>query len=264
MHRSGTSLLGNWVSSLGLHLGEKFYKPSVYNPKGYFEDIDFLNLHKNMLPYYGIDRGGHEVIHKFKITNTHRNEIIKLLNKKNKKEQWGWKDPRTVLFLETYKELISDGLYIVVFRTWENVVKSLIKREIGETRKKPKTIIDLILYPITELRNYKKLVNHYAEIWIFYNEAILNNFDYQDKNVIFTNYKSLLKNDKLIFLKIKKMGFKIKYKPFEEVFDKDILSETNNFFFKFYLSHNFKKRIRRINVEFETRIKNEFGHMFTK
>ena len=51
MHRSGTSLLANLLNQAGLSLGEKLLGPMDSNPKGHFEDYDFLKFHKELLAF---------------------------------------------------------------------------------------------------------------------------------------------------------------------------------------------------------------------
>ena len=45
MHRSGTSVTANWLNLCGLNLGDELYGASKFNKNGYYEDIEFLELH---------------------------------------------------------------------------------------------------------------------------------------------------------------------------------------------------------------------------
>ena len=49
MHRSGTSLTASFVRSLGIDVGDNLLSPDAYNPKGYFEDVAFVELQRSML-----------------------------------------------------------------------------------------------------------------------------------------------------------------------------------------------------------------------
>src|SRR3954453_24026745 len=49
MHRSGTSLVASYLSSLGVGLGDRLLAADARNPHGYFEDADFRELHGEML-----------------------------------------------------------------------------------------------------------------------------------------------------------------------------------------------------------------------
>ena len=41
MHRSGTSLVANWLHDCGLHVGDRLLEGTFANEKGYFEDLIF-------------------------------------------------------------------------------------------------------------------------------------------------------------------------------------------------------------------------------
>ena len=49
MHRSGTSLVTKCFECFGYGLGETLMAPSSDNPKGFFEDLDIVNLNDNLL-----------------------------------------------------------------------------------------------------------------------------------------------------------------------------------------------------------------------
>ena len=49
MHRSGTSLITQWLQRCGLFIGDSLEGPGVGNVQGHFEDIDFLQLHQELL-----------------------------------------------------------------------------------------------------------------------------------------------------------------------------------------------------------------------
>ena len=49
MHRSGTSLVASLLQEAGLSIGERLLGPSAGNRKGHFEDVDFVELHEDIL-----------------------------------------------------------------------------------------------------------------------------------------------------------------------------------------------------------------------
>ncbi len=129
MHRSGSSLFANWLHSSGIFIGKHLYGPASSNKKGHFEDYDFLNLHKNDLLEKKEDISG-----LFVKSNTLKFENkSKLLAKEIIKQRanytiWGWKEPRTTLYLNAWKELIPQLKVIVLVREEDEVIKSLYKR----------------------------------------------------------------------------------------------------------------------------------------
>ena len=50
MHRSGTSLTASWLEHCGLMVHDgNFYGPDTGNPKGHFEDKEFVDLHASAI-----------------------------------------------------------------------------------------------------------------------------------------------------------------------------------------------------------------------
>ncbi|WP_417887300.1 sulfotransferase domain-containing protein [Zunongwangia sp.] len=223
MHRSGTSVTANWLNVCGLNLGDELYGASKFNKNGYYEDIDFLELHMKLLQECNIHSSGHEDLKKIKLSSKQKGEIKKLIINKNVKLQWGWKEPRTCLFIEYYKKLIPNAVFLVVYRDYKDVVASLILRE--HNLKMPSRITGLkdLIY----LVKFQKLVDHYSKIWLHYNNLLIQNL-YGHKNVIFTNYKDLLKNDKKVYEFLISTGVKIRYISFSEIFDNKLMQEKRN------------------------------------
>ena len=60
--------------------------------------------------------------------------LDKLQPKFSRNHDWGWKDPRTCLFLDYYRALDSGVNFLIVFREPEVVVASLLKPQpsVGE------------------------------------------------------------------------------------------------------------------------------------
>src|SRR5262245_1322694 len=53
MHRSGTSLFAGVLGLLGAGLPKNLLPANSWNPKGYFEPLDIVNLHEEMLSALG-------------------------------------------------------------------------------------------------------------------------------------------------------------------------------------------------------------------
>ena len=49
MHRSGTSMTAMLLAQHGVHMGERLIPGNRHNPRGYFEDADFVELQRSML-----------------------------------------------------------------------------------------------------------------------------------------------------------------------------------------------------------------------
>jgi len=221
MHRSGTSLVSNWLQECGLHLGDHLYAASKYNSKGYFEDVDFLQTHKKLLKFNGVHPSGHESPKEINL-NTEQTKILYdlLVNKNKKYRQWGWKEPRTVLFVKTYKKLLNNTYYIIIYRDHDEVVNSLIKREkISKLKRNFLFSIKIKLFK-------RKWFNHYSKVWTLYNKILLDNFKLNE-NCMFLNYSTLSNNYAKVIDILNENGFDLSKKDFNQIYQHNLMSKKH-------------------------------------
>lgn len=129
MHRSGTSYAASVLQSAGLVLGERLLGPDPTNPRGHFEDRDFLELHQALLRDRGFADTGFVAGQAVEPTAAFRARAADLVAARRAQGRpWGWKDPRTVLLLDAWRELLPEGRYLIVFRPPWEVVDSLYRR----------------------------------------------------------------------------------------------------------------------------------------
>ena len=127
MHRSGTSCLAGSLQQRGLYLGEVIEK-SLFNYKGNRENISIRNLNDSILEFSkgSWDSPPDKIIwndnHKF-----HRQSIIDNFVYK-RISLWGFKDPRTIITLPFWLEVLREPKLIASFRHPTEVAKSLSKR----------------------------------------------------------------------------------------------------------------------------------------
>jgi hypothetical protein len=127
MHRSGTSLLASLLQRGGVHIGERLVSASAHNPRGYFEDEEFMQLHEAMLG----SRGGTILVDRHfagAATEAETAQARELIAARAHRPLWGWKDPRTCLFLELWHDLLPDARYLFVYRSPMEVLLSLMRR----------------------------------------------------------------------------------------------------------------------------------------
>jgi hypothetical protein len=125
MHRSGTSCLTGSLQEAGLHLGN-CHTWNPYNLKGNRENQDFVDLHDDILSANGgsWDNPPGQV----NWIAQHRARAQELLAGHQDFPVMGFKDPRTLLVLEGWKE-ISDRLeFVGTFRHPNAVAGSLQRR----------------------------------------------------------------------------------------------------------------------------------------
>ena len=128
MHRSGTSLTTSLLESAGLFVGDRLLGSNLSNPKGHFEDLDFVELHQNILRSQGVCSQGWTDNTSMEIQPEYFNTARNILSRKDNYPVWGWKDPRTTLFLDFWSSLIPHAKYIFVYRSPWEVVDSLFRR----------------------------------------------------------------------------------------------------------------------------------------
>lgn len=129
MHRSGTSLVASALASAGIDPGDRLLPADARNQRGYFEDLDFLDLNRRMLaaacaggtaghPDWGwtederLDPGAFI---------PYRDEAQRLVASRDSKDlPWGFKDPRAALLLDFWLSAAPDARFVLPYRLpWE-------------------------------------------------------------------------------------------------------------------------------------------------
>ena len=129
MHRSGTSCVAELLESAGLFLGDDLLEADPRNPRGYFEDRAFVDYHRMLLSANGLADDGFVGDVQIELTDTLREQAIELVEaRRSLLRPWGWKDPRSVLLLNFWADLVPDARYFFVFRPPWDVVDSLFRR----------------------------------------------------------------------------------------------------------------------------------------
>ncbi|MBT6038107.1 MAG: glycosyltransferase, partial [Halieaceae bacterium] len=135
MHRSGTSLVTKCFECFGYGLGETLMAPSSDNPKGFFEDLDIVNLNDNLLRDNGSYWDAPVFVGQGPLSwdATHLDVGVKLLTAKLAREpRLAIKDPRLCLLLPFWRA-VAESLNIplrlcLVFRDPLDVAASLQQR----------------------------------------------------------------------------------------------------------------------------------------
>lgn len=129
MHRSGTSFVASLVRLAGIDLGERLLPGNPSNLPGHFEDLDFVNLHQELLVSLGLAEHGICGAHPPMPPAASRARAIALVESRRARGvPWGWKDPRGVLFLPFWASVAAESRFLLVFRPPWDVVDSLFRR----------------------------------------------------------------------------------------------------------------------------------------
>jgi len=132
MHRSGTSLMASWLQACGLALDNgRSIPPYPDNPRGFFEDADFVRLHEiSIRRRYRLSAGWKAAPRGSLTFSASETELAQALiqARVSKRASWGWKDPRATLFLEQWRCLLPQARMVLVWRPCDQVVFSLLRR----------------------------------------------------------------------------------------------------------------------------------------
>lgn len=238
MHRSGTSLVSNWINECGINLGNRLLGPASSNRNGHYEDMDFLDLHEQLLQFNGYNSTGLYDVEEIKIDKYFVEKFKSNIELKNKlNDQWGWKEPRTCLFLDFYKNNILDPTFLVLFRDADSVVDSLLRRKFKEEIERRQKMGWRSRFRLNfEKRKIKeKLYKTYCEVffatWLRYNKELLKLLNsIQEKSFMLVSYKDLLKKDQNVLDWLKLRGFDIKKVSFSEVFNDEYMNSQKKEF----------------------------------
>lgn len=198
MHRSGTSLSASILNRSGLDLGERLLPGDESNPAGHFEDLDFLNLHKDILEHNNLSPYTASMPQPH-YTSDHRNRAKTLLEERNTKTVWGWKDPRTCLLLPFWLSLLADETLIpvIVLRNPHDTVQSLMARE-HFIRMSYRHKYELPLLPFRKLSfmsNARSLASRFYLSWITHYSMVRTNIVQAGMPFFCIEFENLLTTD---------------------------------------------------------------------
>lgn len=129
MHRSGTSLTASLFGGAGVNLGDRLFGPNVGNALGHFEDVGFLEFHMRALNSLGCNYEGYVTRPLPPLAAEFTAEAKQMIaDRAAAGHLWGWKEPRTTLFLDFWDQLLPDARYVFVFRNPWDVADSLFRR----------------------------------------------------------------------------------------------------------------------------------------
>lgn len=130
MHRSGTSSLAGSLEEAGLHLGDVITS-APHNFKGNRENRRIMDLQEAVLVHSGgsWDRPPPQATW----SDAHRASRDAIIRSYEHTPLWGFKDPRTLLLLDFWREALSTLTFVGTFRHPSLVAESLSRRNGGST-----------------------------------------------------------------------------------------------------------------------------------
>ena len=126
MGRSGTSLMASYFRHCGVSMGDRLLGARFNNPRGHFEDQDFLDFHKALLVENGADM--YSPKKNMMVSDKMRDKAKSIItNRAELGEPWGWKEPRTSLFLDLWGELLPEAKFVFMYRNAYANMESLYR-----------------------------------------------------------------------------------------------------------------------------------------
>jgi Sulfotransferase family len=210
MHRSGTSLAASWLQRCDLPIADgRLLGPGVGNPRGHFEDLEFSDLQDGALRRaHGSWRATEPQPLSFNAGEVEQARLL-VARRNDRFPRWGWKDPRTILFLHHWKRVIPDLKVLILWRPCAEVVDSLRKRG----RSAPSEL-DLDIS-----------VRDAVRVWRHYNTEAYAFTSTHPDDVILAPIQSLIVADGAILEEInRRWRFDLPYAPIDLVRDDTLLT----------------------------------------
>lgn len=208
MHRSGTSLVSNLLQSAGVHVGDNLIAANVANPRGYFEDVGFYEFHEHLLHERGQSYLYAAFDGAFEAVPEETARARQLIAERSTQRLWGWKDPRTSLFLDFWHELLPQARFLFVYRHPIDVLLSLLRR--GEFDEHPNLSAGL-------------------EAWQTYNAKIAEFYDEHAEDCLLVHIDGVVGHiDRFAHLLQDKLqlDFQLEPEAFDQIFHANELRKT--------------------------------------
>ena len=203
------------MAASGIDVGEQLVPADQHNQRGYFEDVDFLELNRRILveccdendgghPDWGwtesesLDDG---------LFERYRDEGRRLLEKfSGDGRRRGFKDPRSSLLLDFWHGLLDDARYLLVYRLPWEVADSM--QRLGA---------DVFLrHPEYALR-----------IWAFYNRRLLDFYRRHPSRCLLVSTNALLRQpDEFADLLLEKLDVELDRDALEELYEASLLASS--------------------------------------
>ena len=138
MHRSGTSTVSNFITSLGYDLGRHPMAPREDNPKGFWENTEITRVNDEILALHGLRWDSLTLTRDLPIKSICNDKqiaskVIQVVEKEFDADNICIKDPRMCYLLPLWKTVLNEAnyetQYVTVNRDPAAVAKSLSKRD---------------------------------------------------------------------------------------------------------------------------------------
>ena len=183
-HRSGTSSVAQLLHAAGLFVGDDLIGALPTNPYGHFEDREIVRIHDRILLENGFNW---QVAEDFvpKISPLRWRAIQDYVVRRRVEHRlWGFKDPRSCLFLPAWKHVMPDSKIVIIFRPVEDCASSLARRHAREIFDKTG--------PQDVHRRFFTVADLAARMWLVHNRALVDFARRHPEEVLTVSFDGLL------------------------------------------------------------------------
>ncbi len=228
MHRCGTSFIASWFQASGLFIGDELAGATPSNVRGHFEDLDFLELHEDLLRYNDTSMYIHED-KELIYADEHESRAISLCaNRNNRFEEWGWKQPRATLFLEFWTRIIPSAYYLIPVRHPLTVINSILRREANKCLLRN----DEVTGPIKHAEYMAKVAEHtdrYDRMYVLHCQRIINFAEQHGTHrLVVIDFDKIMEMSSVLASKLTNWGFEFTLRPYDEMFETKLLIRSDN------------------------------------
>jgi len=233
MHRSSTSLITQYFQLCGISLGDNLIGAFKDNKDGYFENSTIVKLHQKLI----IEKNFN--LFNCKVQNTYSEESKRIiLNEiqtlKLEGDVCGFKDPRNLLFIEPLTKLLPNAKHILIYRCFEEVIDSLIRRATDvEIRKKPWLA---------------------AQAWIAYNSSLIKQIETNKKHcILFKDTQIINESIECVELINSKFNINLRSTSIDQIYKPNLTKRDGEFNWKTKLmSFVYNRKIKAISKKLES------------
>ncbi|WP_294956226.1 hypothetical protein [Sulfurovum sp.] len=198
-HRSGTSILAQELNKAGLFIGKKLMSPSISNADGHYEDMDFYHLHEKLLAYHQTD-WQHTDLHLLDVPINYQNEMKRLIEVRDSEHtQWGFKDPRTILFLPEWYSQLSNPYTVVIYRHYSETSHSLLHRAAGDFLQSP---------DLNQIKFWKEEELPFR-MWLAYNLRLVEHIKAHPETTMVLSHDAVVKGYPVVKSLKERFGFEL-------------------------------------------------------
>jgi hypothetical protein len=210
------------LHSGGLDIGQRLGGGARGNVKGFYEDLDFHELHLQILESQGIHFSGFTLQRDLPIREQHLLVARALVEERRRRRlSWGWKDPRTTLFLDFWQQIVSEANFLIVYRCPWDVVDSLFRRG------------DPVFFANPSFA---------VRVWTHYNQLLLDFHDrFPERSLCVNSYRAV--DSPALLLDALRSKFSLNLRSVADLYDASLLHRTNSLRWASLLRHHFPEAV---------------------